>query len=175
MHIDGHHEQVKNALIAALRLIDAGHAPAEYHLGPSEVFPCHDYRKQYFAATEVPLWHAVRAGLTPVEFIMGCGYEHNAEYFVLAATEYSETVLERDLGVTDLQYTSLQNRLLDDMEQAIVDGPSRTGHPLQGHASDGEVLVNTVDFREINRNFLANGWCCLEVRLELNYFTPRNS
>lgn len=169
---DGHHEEVKQALVAAIAQINAG---ASYHLGPTRAFATHKYKKQYFAAKELDLWHAVRAGITPVEFEMGCGYLHTAEFFVLACTEFdeAEAVIEWQLAPEEVPYTTIQNRLLDDLETAIQDGPSRTAtHPLKSTSADGNPLVDQVDFTDVNRDFLAVGWCTLEVRIELRYHTP---
>jgi hypothetical protein len=174
---DGHHEEVKAALVDAVAQIDAVATPTVYRLGPTEAFATHAYKKQYFSARELSLWHAVRAGVTPVEFEMGCGYLHTAEFFVLAAAQFenAEQVLEWQAAPTDggPVYTKVQNMLLDDLEQAIQDGPSRTAsHPLKATAADGNPLVDQVDFTTVNRDFLAVGWCCLEVRLEVRYHTP---
>lgn len=175
MVVDGHHEQVKNALMESLRLIDASKSPSTYHHGPGTVFATPYYKKQYWAATEKTLWHGVRAGIAPVSFVMGCDYEHTAEFFVIACIRagIADRVLEWSAKPEQLQYTTLQNRLLDDLEQALLDGDARDGHPLNGFATDGEALVDSLDFTEINRRFYAQGWCCLEVRLELLYHTPK--
>jgi len=171
---DGHHEQLKLALVAAVAQIVG--PSGNYHLGPTRAFSTHAYKKVHFSQEEQPLWHSVRAGLLLLERETGCDDENIAEFFVLAAARYQpgETEKEWLIEAADVPYTKLQNRLLDDLQHAIENGPERAGNPLHANifATDGRPIADRLLITDVNRDFMAIGWCCLELRLEVTYHTP---
>jgi len=171
---NGHHEQAKLALVAAVAQI-LGPA-SDYHLGPTRAFATHAYKKTFWSQDEVLLWHAVRAGITPINRETTCDDEHIAEFFILACARHEVGETEKEwLADGEVAYTTLQNKMLDDLEHALENAPDRAGNPLHSGiaATDGYPIADRLLFVEVNRDFIGpKGWCCLELRMELTYHKP---
>jgi len=169
MATDGIREQVAAALLAVIQQID-GSAP--FHYGTNDnSFRTRFYQKAFFA-DEFETIHMVRAGSVSQVREMSCEWYAEGEFFVLACRKEDDAeslpwiAAPGDGGPLP---TTVQNRLVDDVEYVLNDSLALGLPPVGAGPSD------RVDITGLEYGFVVTGWTCVEIVLRVGYYVPKRA